>query len=83
MCVSEIKQRVSSFLSNDILQLKWELPKYGIRKFTIDYTKRQAKERRKQQAYLESELKKLENDLESSYNLRKYESLDDKLRLHC
>ena len=47
MCVSEIKQRVSSFLSNDILQLKWELPKYGIRKFTIDYTKRQAKERRK------------------------------------
>ena len=49
--------------------------------FTIDYTKRQAKERRKQQAYLGSELKKLENNLESSYNLRKYESLKNDLKL--
>ena len=47
---------------------------YEIFKFTIDYTIRKAKERRKQQAYLESELKKLENNLESSENLRKYES---------
>ena len=56
-------------------QLKWEQLKYEIRKFTINNTKRQAKERRKQQGYLESELKKLENHLKSSYNLRKYESL--------
>ena len=40
-------------------QLKWE-----IRKFTIDYTKCKGKERRKQQALLESELKKLDNNLE-------------------
>ena len=67
MHVSEIKHPVTSFLSNVSnmnAQLKWELLKYEIRKFTIDYTKRKAKERRKQQAYLESEIKKLENNLE-------------------
>ena len=62
-------------------RLKWELLKYEIRKFTIDYTKRQAKERRKRQAYLKSELKKLENNLENSDNLRKYESLKNDLEL--
>ena len=56
-------------------QLKWQLLKYEICKFTIDYTKRQGKERRKQQVYLESELKKLESNLESTNNLRKYEYL--------
>ena len=62
-------------------QLKWGLLKYEIRKFTIDYTKRKAKERKKQQALLESELEKLENNLESSENLRKYESLKSDLEL--
>ena len=46
--VFEIKHLVSSFLSNDIFnmnaQLKWEFLKHEIHKFTIDYTKRQAKE---------------------------------------
>ena len=46
-----------------------------IHKFTLILQKRQAKERRTQQAYLESELKKLENNLGSSDNLRNYESL--------
>ena len=84
MYVSEIKHLVSSFLSNISnmnAQLKWELLKYEIRKFTIDYTKRKAKERRKQQALVESELEKLENNLESSENLRKYESLKSDLEL--
>ena len=84
MYVSEIKQLVSCFLSNISnmnVQLKWELLKYEICKFTIDYTKHKAKERRKQQAYLESELKKLENNLESSENLRKYENLRNDLEL--
>ena len=62
------------------VQLNWELLKYEIRRFTIDYTKHKAKERRKQ-AYLESELKKLENNLESSENLRKYESIKNDLKL--
>ena len=47
----------------------------------IQNAKRKAKERRKQQAYLGSELKKLENNLESSENLRKYESLKNNLQL--
>ena len=85
MYVSEIKHLLSSFLSNDIsninAQLKWKLLKYEICKFIIDYTKRKAKNRRKQQAYLGSELKKLENNLESSENLRKYESLKNNLQL--
>ena len=46
MNVSEIKQKVSSFLSHDVsnmnAQLKWELLKYEIRSFTIDYKKWQA-----------------------------------------
>ena len=50
-------------------------------KFTIDYTKRKAKEKRKQQVYLESELKKLENNLENSDNLRKYERLKNDFEL--
>ena len=84
MYVSEIKHLVSSFLfniSNMNAQLKWELLMYEILKFTIDYTKCKAKERRKQQALLESELEKLENNLESSENLRKYESLKSDLEL--
>ena len=79
------KHLVSSFLSNISnmnAQLKWELLKYEIRKFTIDYTKRKAKERRKQQAYLASELKKLGNNSQSSENLRKYESLKNDLELN-
>ena len=83
--VSKIKHLASSFLSHDIshmnAQLKWELLKHEIRKFAIDYTNRKARERRKQQAYLESELKKRENNLESSENLRKYESLKNDLEL--
>ena len=62
-------------------QLKWELLKYEICKFTIYNTKCQAKERRKQQAYFKSELKKLENNSESRNNLRKYESLKNNLEL--
>ena len=77
MYVSEIKHQVSNMNA----KLKWELLKYQIRKFIIDFTKRKAKERRKQQAYLESELKKLENNLESSENLSKYESLKNNLEL--
>ena len=53
MYVSEIKHLVSSFLSNISnmnAQLKWELLEHEICKFTIDYTKRKAKERRKQHA---------------------------------
>ena len=45
--------------------LKWGFLKCDIRKFTIDYTKCQAKERKKRQVYLALELRNLENHLES------------------
>ena len=48
-------------------------------KFTIDYTKRQTKGKRKQQA--EFQLKKLENNFEISNNLREYESLKNNSEL--
>ena len=48
--------------------LKWGFLKCDIRKFTIDYTKCQAKERKKRQVYLVLELKNLENHLESIEN---------------
>ena len=51
--------------------------------FPIGYTKIKAKERKKQQEYLESESKKLGNNLERSENLRKYESLESDLELIC
>ena len=50
--ITEIKKMIRSFctanktLSNR--QLKWELLKYEVRKFTINYTKHIAKEKRKQ-----------------------------------
>ena len=70
MYVSEIKYLTSfilfNYTSNMNTQLKWELLKYQIHKFTIDYTKHKAKERRKQETYLESELKNLENNLRKS-----------------
>ena len=41
-------------------QLKWELLKYEVRKFTIKYTKYVAKEKRQLKTKLENQLKKLE-----------------------
>ena len=38
-------------------QLEWELLKYEVRKFTIKYTKRVAKENRQQRTNLENQLK--------------------------
>ena len=43
--------------------------------------KSRTKQWRKQEVHLESQLKKLENNLESSDNLRKYESLKSGLEL--
>ena len=78
MYFTGIKHLASSFLSNDICnmnaQLKWEVLKYEIHKFTIDYKKRKAKEK-------ESKLKKLESNLEKTDKLRKYESLKNDLEL--
>ena len=54
--ITKIKKPIHSFCTtNESLynrQLKWELLKYEVRKFTINYTKRIAKEKRQQRTNL-------------------------------
>ena len=65
-----------SFFSNR--QLKWELLKYKVRKFTIKYTRHVAKEKRQLRKNLENQLKKLEGKLDED-NLSKYDSFKNEL----
>ena len=62
--ITEIKELICSFCTtNESLfnrQLKWEHLKYEVRKFTINYTKQIAKEKRQQRTNLENQLKVLE-----------------------
>ena len=58
-------------------QLKWELLKYEVRKFTIKYTKHAVKEKR-QLKNLENQLKKLEGKLDED-NLSKYDGVKNEL----
>ena len=53
-------------------QLKWELLKYEVRKFTLNCTKHIAKEKRKRSANLENQLKILEEFLDENDDLNKY-----------
>ena len=53
--------------------------KYEVRKFTINYTKHIAKEKRQQQTNLGSQLKILEKSLEEDDNLNKYNAIMDDL----
>ena len=75
---TEIKKLIRNFSNeNELLlnrQLKWELLKYEVRKFTIKYTKYVAKEKRQLKPKLENQLKKLEGKLDED-NLSKYDSV--------
>lgn len=50
ICTSEVKQLINTLLYDETenvnFQLKWELRKYEISKFTIAYAKDRAKERK-------------------------------------
>ena len=50
-------------------QLKWELLKSKIRKFTINYSKKLAKERKENKTLLENKLKELEGNLNTEDNI--------------
>ena len=75
--ITEIKKLIRNFSNeNESLfnhQLKWELLKYEVRKFTIKYTKHVAKEKRQLRTNLENQLKKLAEKLDDD-NLTKYDS---------
>ena len=61
-------------------QLKWELLKYEVRKFTINYTKQIAKEKKRQQrTNLENQLKILEKCLDEDANPTKCNEIRNEL----
>ena len=61
-------------------QLKWELLKYEVRKFTINYTKQIAKEKKRQQrTNWENQLKILEKCLDEDDNPTKYNEIRNEL----
>ena len=81
--INEIKDLIHNFnTKNDCdfsWQLKWEVLKYKICKFTIHYTKGLVEETKQKFSNLKSELKKLENSLDDANDLGKYKSIKDEL----
>ena len=75
--ITEIKILLRSFFLNR--QLKWELLKYEVQKFTFNYTKQIAKEKRKQQTHLENQLIILEKCLDEDDNISKYNAIKNEL----
>ena len=51
------------------LQVRWEFLKYEIRKFSIEFSKLQAQNPKKEKMFLENKLKKLENNTNWMENL--------------
>ena len=60
-------------------QLKWELLKYEIRRFTISYCKQRTKKDEAERKYLENKLKILENVLDNYDSLENYRNVKDKI----
>ena len=50
-------------------QVRWEFLKYEIRKFSIEFSKLQAQNTKKEKMFLENKLKKLENNTNCMENL--------------
>ena len=59
-------------------QLKWELLKYEIRRFTISHCKQRTKKDEAERKYLENKLKNLKNVLDNYDNLESYHNIKDK-----
>ena len=79
---TEIKKIIRNFSNeNEFLlnrQLKWELLKHEVRKFTVKSTKHVAKEKPQLKTNLENQLKKLDGNLDED-NLSKYDSVKNEL----
>ena len=70
------KLNTNTFLDN---QLKWELLKYEIRRYTISYCKQRNKKDVAERKYLENKLKNLENVLDNYDNLESYHNIKNKI----
>ena len=81
--ITEIKKLIRSFFTtNESLyncRLKWELLKYEVGKFSINYTKQVVKENQKQRTNLENHQKIFEKCLGEDDNLSKYNAIKNKL----
>ena len=60
-------------------QLKWDLLKYEIRRFTISYCEQRNKKDVAERTYLENKLKSLENVLDNYHNLESYHNIKNKI----
>ena len=60
-------------------QLKWELLKYEMRRFTIFYGKQRTRKDKLERKYLENKLKNLENVLDNDDNLESYHNIKSKI----
>ena len=64
-----IKNKLLLFQNEDLNnQSKWEYLKYEIRKFTINFSKNKAKNKRKEKAFLENKINKLEQVSDDNNN---------------
>ena len=74
--VTKTKNLIQTFYSNQNFipnaQLKWELLKYKIREFTINYSKKLGKEQKENKTLLENKLKELEGNLNTEDNIQSY-----------
>ena len=79
--VTEIRKLIRSFCTESLcnFQLKRELLKYEVRKFTINYTKQIAKGKRQQRVNLENQLKIFEKCLDEDDNLSKHNAIKNEL----
>ena len=74
--INELNTNLILTLKN---QLKQELLKYEIRRFTISYCKELTKKDEQERKYLENTLKNLENVLDNYGNLESYHNIKDKI----
>ena len=72
--ISELN--TNAFLDN---QLKWELLKYEIRRFTISYCKQRNKKGVAERKYLVNKFKNFENVLDNYGNLESYHNIKNKI----
>ena len=64
-----IKNKLLLFQNEDLNnQGKWEYLKYELRKFTINFSKNKAKNKRKEKVFLENKINKLEQGLDDNNN---------------
>ena len=80
---TDIKKFIRSFFSTNeshfSCQIKWELLKYEVREFTINYTKQIVKQKWHHRANLDNQIKIFEKSLDEYDNLSKCNVIKDEL----